>query len=200
LFEAIFFDFDGVLADTEPLHWECWSKVLSPFGIVLDWNTYCQKCIGIADREMIEMLCRLAPVPVEFDRLWAQYPAKKQLFSDRVQHQPPIASETVELLRSLGGYQLAVVSSSGRLEVEPVLVNAGIRGMFKALVFGEDVPALKPAPDPYLRAAELLGVKSALVVEDSEPGMESARRAGFEALRVSNPKLLPDLLRQRLNL
>ena len=197
-FEAILFDFDGVLADTESVHWQCWSEILAPFGITLDWETYGRQCIGVADREMIALLCRLAPNPVDFERVWAQYPAKKQRFRDRVEMEPPIAPATVELLSSLAGYRLAVVSSSGRMEIEPVLIRAGIRHRFDALVCGEDVKALKPAPDPYLKAVELLGVRSALVVEDSDAGIESARRAGFESLRIGKPVDLPALLKRRL--
>ena len=196
--EAILFDFDGVLADTESIHWECWSQILATFGIALDWDTYGRQCIGVADREVIASLCRLAPSPVDFDRVWAQYPAKKQRFRDRVEAEPPILAETVELLSSLAGYKLAVVSSSGRMEIEPVLVRAGIRDCFDAVVCGEDVKALKPAPDPYLKAAELLNVRSALVVEDSDAGIESARRAGFEALRIGTPAELSMLLKRRL--
>jgi HAD superfamily hydrolase (TIGR01509 family) len=197
-FEAILFDFDGVLADTEPIHWHCWSETLAPFGITLDWEIYCRQCIGVSDREMIASLCRLAPNPIDFERVWAQYPVKKQRFRDRVETTPPIAAATIELLSSLAGYKLAVVSSSGRVEIEPVLIRAGIRDRFDALVCGEDVKALKPAPDPYLKAAELLRVRSALVVEDSDAGIESARRAGFESLRIGRPVDLPALLKRRL--
>ena len=198
MFEAILFDFDGVLADTEPLHWRCWSEVLRQFQIDLDWKTYCEHCVGMADRAMIEFLCRLSPVAVDFDEVWAQYPAKKQRFQDTVRQHPPIAAATVEILKTLDRYRLAVVTSSGRLEVEPVLVSAGIRELFGVLICGEDVQKHKPAPEPYLKAAEKLGVRSALVVEDSDAGIESARRAGFEVLRISTPSVMPRLLAQRL--
>lgn len=198
MFEAILFDFDGVLADTEPLHWQCWSETLAPFGITLDWDSYCRNCIGVADRPMIEALCRLAPAPVDFEQVWAQYPVKKQRFRERVAAQPPITSATIELVASLRDYKLAVVSSSGRSEIEPMLVRAGIRDRFGAVICGEDVSALKPAPDPYLRAAELLEVRVPLVVEDSDAGMESARRAGFAALRISGASTLSDALIRRL--
>jgi HAD superfamily hydrolase (TIGR01509 family) len=78
------------------------------------------------------------------------------------------------------------VSSSNRTEVEPTLIRFGIRDYFGALVCGWEAPKLKPAPDPYLKAAELLGVTRALVVEDSAAGEQSGRAAGFDVVRVAN--------------
>ena len=93
---------------------------------------------------------------------------------------------------------MAVVSSSGRTEVEPPIVHAGIRHHFLALVCGLEAGKLKPAPEPYLRAAELLQVRKPLVVEDSEAGATAGRAAGFEVLRIAHPDELAAKLRQRL--
>jgi HAD superfamily hydrolase (TIGR01509 family) len=65
-------------------------------------------------------------------------------------------------------------------------------------VCGEDVERHKPAPDPYLLAARLLGIRRALVVEDSAAGMESARAAGFDAVRITDPEQMMAVVRQRL--
>jgi HAD superfamily hydrolase (TIGR01509 family) len=82
--------------------------------------------------------------------------------------------------------------------VEPVLVAAGIHHRFAARVYRESVVRLKPDPEPYRTAAELLSAKRPLVVEDSEPGVESAVAAGFDYLRIRRPRDLPRLLRRRL--
>jgi HAD superfamily hydrolase (TIGR01509 family) len=102
------------------------------------------------------------------------------------------------MLATLSALRLGVVTSSNRLEVEPVLVAAGIREYFGALVCGGDVSRQKPWPEPYIRAVGLLGVSAALVVEDSDVGVESARAAGFEVLRVGNPTEVWPALRVRL--
>ena len=91
-----------------------------------------------------------------------------------------------------------MVSSSSRVELEPLLVRGGIRDCFQALVFGEDVEHHKPAPDAYLLAARLLGVENALVVEDSDAGLESARRAGFDAVRIPEAARTVELVRAAL--
>ena len=79
--EAIFFDFDGVLIDSEPVHWACWREVLLPLGVVLDWEFYRDHCIGIDDRDMLRMMAGER----DWRDLWAEYPRKKELFRARIQ-------------------------------------------------------------------------------------------------------------------
>lgn len=77
-YEAILFDFDGVLVDSEPVHFECWQQVLLPFGIVLDWNTYSERWIGMPDRSMLASLVDEAHGRFDVDRLWAEYPRDRK--------------------------------------------------------------------------------------------------------------------------
>lgn len=200
-YEAILFDFDGVLLDSEPLHFACWRQVLLPVGIDLDWETYRDHCIGVADRDMVEFLSRRAREPVAFEQIWALYPHKSRLYVERVAANPPFPDATRRLVAELSrSYQLAVVSSSGRKEVEPLLVAGGLRPYFATIVAGEDVNQHKPSPEPYLVAAQRLGVRRALVVEDSEPGEASGRAAGFDVLRIDRADRLSEVLGEYLNL
>jgi HAD superfamily hydrolase (TIGR01509 family) len=197
-YDAILFDFDGVLVDSEPVHYACWKEVLAPFGVELPWDVYAASCIGVADKDMIHQFAD--HLGVNFDELWAQYPRKKELFRARNLTQVVPLPKTLELVRELAAqYRLAVVSSSARVEIEPVLIQAGIRPMFEAMVCGSEVPRLKPAPDPYLRAAELLGASRPLVVEDSDAGEQSGRAAGFDVLRLTEASALAGALRGRLS-
>src|SRR5258708_7032213 len=83
-FDAILFDFDGVLVDSEPIHYDCWIETLAPYGFKMDWETYATTCIGISDRTMIERFARSQTPPLDFDQLYSQYPKKKDLFRDRM--------------------------------------------------------------------------------------------------------------------
>lgn len=198
-FDAVLFDFDGVLADTEPLHYGCWKEILEPYGIQLDWGFYLKQCVGTSDRFMIAHLAERRVPPIPFDDLWIENERKRVMFSERIMEHLPFLPETVRVIRELSAdYKLAVVSSSGRSEVEPPIERAGIRGCFEALVCGREVGKLKPAPDPYLRAAELLGSKRPLVVEDSDAGVASATAAGFDVLRISGPEKVAAEVRARL--
>jgi len=198
-FDSILFDFDGVLADTEPAHCACWAEVLAPAGIALDWEAYRTRFIGIDDRDMLRMLAAEAARPVAWDGLWKLYPAKKDLFRARMAAAPPFDPALREFLNALGGrYALAVVSSSSCSEIEPMLEAGGLRRFFQTVVGGENVKRHKPAPDPYLLAAERLSLSTPLVVEDSEAGLAAGRAAGFEVLAVKHPAEVPALVSRRL--
>jgi beta-phosphoglucomutase len=193
--QAILFDFDGVLADTEPLHCACWAEALAPQGISLDWQTYRDHCVGLSDPDLVAFVAARAGREADFDKLWAAYPRKQELFRSRALADPPISREVVTLLESLSAYKLALVTSTSRVELEPLLRHAGILDLFDTLVCGEDVTRHKPEPEPYLLAAQRLGVTRALVVEDSPAGLASARAAGFEVLHIQEARRMPALLR-----
>jgi HAD superfamily hydrolase (TIGR01509 family) len=195
------FDFDGVLVDSEPVHWCCWNEVLAPFGASLDWERYCAHCIGVSDREMIATLCAQFDPPLPFDEIWAEYPRKKELFRARMLEADTVSSDVVELIRDLrNDHLLGVVTSSGQREVEPILERAGLAPFLGTVIYGGDVKRLKPAPDPYLLAVERLGVRSALVVEDSDAGLAAGRAAGLDVLRIPSPAEMCGLVRKRLAL
>jgi len=199
-YQAVLFDFDGVLVDSEPIHYECWREVLLPLGIHLDWTYYHSHFIGISDRKMAAELAAMAVPELSVDTVYAQYPRKTELLRDRMHHRLPIAPGIVDLLRNLNGYRVGVVSSSVRDEVEPVLEKGGLLSYLAVTICGGDVTKLKPDPEPYRKAAGLLNVDRVLVVEDSEAGVASGLAAGFDVLRIPKPEQTAELVRARLQL
>ena len=174
------FDFDGVLADSEPVHHSAWNQTLEPLGIHLDWEDYRKNFVGIPDE--VALANRLN-IQEDHDGLVAR---KQELFRQGLATADPFLPETVQLLKELSTvYPMAVVSSSYRSEVEPPLERGGIRQLFQLLICGDDVRHFKPSPEPYLLAAKRLGARKPLVIEDSEAGVASGRAAGFEVLQVS---------------
>jgi beta-phosphoglucomutase len=197
-FDAILFDFDGVLLDSEPLHWACWDEALAPLGIRVEWDYYRDHYLGVADRDMIPMIAARAHPPRNWEALWEKYPVKRESLRKRLE-QPPFLPELAGLLAEIRrGRKLAVVSTSVRVEVEPALIAGGIRQYFDAVITGENTARHKPAPDPYLLAAQQLAAQNPLVLEDSEPGIASGRAAGFEVLAIPDAASMPALLRERL--
>ncbi len=197
--QAIFFDFDGVLLDTEPVHWACWAEMLATRGVELSWEYYRDSCIGIDDRVMLRTMAHLADPPRDWNTLWELYPGKQSLYVSRMREpvfEPGLVQCIPELLST---YRLAVVSSSDSAEIEPLLVAGGLRQHFETIVGGDHVTRHKPDPEPYLLAAKRLGVTRALVIEDSAAGLASGRAAGFEVLQVRHPSEVPDVLRRRLS-
>ena len=188
-YDALLFDFDGVLADTEALHHRAWNDTLQPFGIQLDWEYYLNNCVGIADA----IIARRLELGVDEQALVAQ---KQTRFRAAMEASPPFLTDTLDLVHELAREQrLAVVSSSGATEVGPPLEMAGICQCFQFVITCESVQHLKPAPDPYLLAAERLGARNPLVIEDSDAGVASARAAGFELLRVAGAATMAAELR-----
>ena len=198
-YEAILFDFDGVLADTEPLHFESWAEALRPLGISLDWRTFEKHCIGIPDRVVAEFFRGLVHPPVEFEAVWARHAVKRQLFLAKLRQKPFFLPEVPALIKSFTSYKLGVVSASSRIEVEAGLNAAGILHCFEVVIGTEDVERTKPDPEPYLLAMQRLGARKALAVEDSEAGVASATAAGLDVLRVPRPGDMPDLVKRRLD-
>ena len=206
---AIFFDFDGVLVASEPVHYECWAEVLAGYGMPLTEQFYFDNFVGISNQEMMGVLCRHYGKAHSREFFEECYAKKKVLYATRVLEACRTPDDLAAFIRGQAGtYRLGVVSSSARSEVEPLLVREGLRGSLAALVCGrEDVENLKPAPDPYLRALEMVNAgadkavqpQECLVVEDSSPGAESARLAGMRVLRVAQPEEVSSRLRDVLN-
>ncbi|MGQ9633068.1 MAG: HAD family hydrolase [Bryobacteraceae bacterium] len=197
-YDAILFDFDGVLADSEPLHCAAWADVLKSLEISLNWESYRRYCIGIPDRQAAAYFCRLRQPPAALDDVWALYPAKSRRFVELISSQPAISATIIDMLNRLNGYQLGVVTATERALVEPALIASGVRDRFAVVIGAEDVPNTKPDPDPYRLAMERLGARRALAVEDSDTGECSARAAGLDVVRVESPEQTPKAVLARV--
>ena len=143
---------------------------------------------------MIATLGQLVEDPLLLLRVEKQVALRNEIMRDMCISVPPIHEATIELLHSLKGYRLGLVTSSARFDVEPVLRAAGVFKCFEAVVFGDDVERHKPAPDPYLLLGSRLDVKTGLVFEDSDAGIASARQAGFVVIPIVDPADLPRIV------
>ncbi len=198
-YDAIFFDFDGVLVDSEPVHFAAWRAVLGPLGISLDWDLYRRRCVGSSDVDLLEFLAGLAPRPMRGDEMRSVYAEKRAHFRTLALEAQLVSPAIRELIGAVAeSLPLAVVTSSERSEVEPILEQGRIHHHLTAAVYGDEVDRRKPAPDPYLLAARRTGARRPLVVEDTDTGETSARAAGFDVLRVRTPGEVPPRLLEAL--
>jgi len=196
--EALVFDYDGVIADTEPLHWRSWSAVLSRYGIELRWDEYCAIGQGVGDAQIFELFSKRMRVADAHD-LSLRNDERKRMVRDWSLRECPIPQDTVALFKTLGAYKIGLVTSSEEPEVAPVLRASQIYDSFGAMVFGGEPAEPKPSPAPYLLIAEKLRVKKGIAFEDSEPGLESARAAGFKAVKVARPCDLAEIVARSLS-
>lgn len=197
-YDGLLFDFDGVVVDSEPVHFHCWLELLDPIGIRLTWEWFNAHCVGIADTELFETIASLNPA-ASGAQIRDLYPEKTARYREAMRQSPPFAPGIQQLLADLkdAGLPHGLVTSSSKEEVEPILEVGGLN--FNPRVFRDDVTFRKPHPEPYLKAGALLAVPRILVIEDSEHGANSARAAGLDVLRIANAQELDWKLRQALN-
>jgi beta-phosphoglucomutase len=198
--KALLFDFDGVLADTEPFHWRAWRDVLEPYSPDLDWETYQRLCIGIADIEMLKVFSQIARKPITTNEVRSLYPQKRKIFQSLATAQPVVDSRVIQALASLIDLRSAVVTSSNQAEVEPILRQSGLLGILSTVVYGNNVKHFKPHPEPYQLALARLGIQAAeaIVFEDSATGIRSGSEAGCRVVTVKSPADLLGLVTDAL--
>ena len=177
---AWIFDFDGVLVNTMETHFACYSQALAEAGVPIDKAQFFSQA-GMTGREQISWFGQKAGMSVDADAI---YRRKGEIFRARKPEAKKIDCivELLHLLR-LAGHRLAIATGSSRPSVQPLIEQFDLAP--DALVTSEDVQRGKPHPDLFLLAAERLGVppEQCVVVEDSDVGIECAKRAGMRALR-----------------
>jgi HAD superfamily hydrolase (TIGR01509 family) len=189
--EAVVFDMDGVLIESE----EIWDAVRQAY-VAEQGGHYSEEIqraiMGMSSPEWSRHLHEAAGVPADPQAINDEV-VRRMLaaFHERL----PLVDGAVEAVRRLAArFPLAVASSSNRPLIDTVLDVAGISGCFRATVSSEEVPHGKPAPDVYLEAARRLGVPPAgcAAVEDSHNGIRSARAAGMYVIAIPNASYPPD--------
>ena len=191
MLKAILFDFDGVLVDTEPLHFQAFQKVLAEEGVALNEQDYYAKYVGLDDKGCFQAVLSGRPLSAETIPRLVERKAKLLLeqLKTNLRIYPGIAEfVAVTALR----YRLAVVSGALRHEIEYGLEAAGIRKQFEQITAAQDVRNGKPDPEGYLHALRQLNLHApltapeCLVIEDTIPGIQAAHAAGMRCLAVSN--------------
>ncbi len=174
-FEGYIFDCDGTLADTMPLHYQAWSRVLSEEGAEFSEELF-YAWGGRPASEIITAINRRDGLKMSVEEIVAR---KESLFRSLQRGVQPIAA-VVEIARNSRGLLPMAVASGGLREVVlETLDHLGIRDFFDVILGVEDYARGKPAPDPFLEAARRMSVQPerCLVFEDSVFGIEAARAA-----------------------
>lgn len=202
---AIFFDFDGVIVNSEPLHFHAFHEVLAEEHIALSEEEYYREMIGFDDKGAFRYIFQKRGRPLEPKTFLRVMTRKSEAMMELIQRRQFSALPGVEeLVRGLWrNYPLAICSGALRDEIETMLEGVNLRDCFPVIVSAEDVTVGKPDPQGYLLAAKLLGEKTkrpckpadCLIVEDAPTVIKSVRAAGFSALAVANtyaPEKLTD--------
>ena len=190
MIEAVVFDLDGVVIDSE----QVWDEVREAYVRARGgrWHEGAQAAMmGMSSTEWSRYLVDELEVPGTAEDANADI---VRLMLERYRGSLPVLPGAVEAVRRLAAeLTLGVASSSNRPLIDAVLETAGIADCFAATVSSEEVPRGKPAPDVYLEAARRLGVepRGCAAVEDSANGLRSAHAAGMRVLAFPNPHYPP---------
>lgn len=180
---------DGVLVDTEPLHYQVWKQAFSERGLEIDHDHY-KDCIGSTNQFLLELILKNYGRDFRDDptMLTRFIEIKDQYVKENGFPKIEYAAEAVKELHRRG-YKLAVASSSPIRYIRLAMENLGIKDCFSVLQSGEQVKNPKPAPDTFLAAARSLGAEpeNCVVVEDSTKGTQAAKAAGMYCIGFANP-------------
>jgi HAD superfamily hydrolase (TIGR01509 family) len=195
MFRAVIFDFNGIIVDDEPIHFELFQRVLGEEGITLTEEAYYARYLGFDDRGAFMTGYRDNDRPLTdlklaelIDRKAAYY---QQAIRDHVAIFPGVKALVYELAPVV---PLGIASGALRREIVTILTTAGLLNYFQAIVSSEDVAHGKPEPEIFLKvlatlnagASPQIELADCIVIEDSKEGIRGARRAGMKCLAVTN--------------
>ncbi|HEY3382795.1 MAG TPA: HAD family phosphatase [Vicinamibacterales bacterium] len=188
--EAVVFDFDGVLADTEPLHFSTIRATLEARGVPLSFEEYGERYLGYDDAGVFRAVARDRGLAWDAREIDALVQSKGQIFRRLAAETPVLFAGVAERLREWSAHvPMGIASGAFRDEIVMVLDSAGLSGMVRTIVGAGETTRHKPEPEPYLRALELLGPNltpgRCVAIEDSPWGITSAREARMKVVALT---------------
>ena len=189
MIKAVVFDFDGVLADSEPLHYAALQQVVSRLGVMLTREDYYANFLGYSDEGAFRTLGIRHGLNLDDQAIAALIDEKAAIFDSSIASGATLYPQAARCIERLAAqFPLGIASGAFRHEIEMILDAARLRHHFRFIVGAEDTTRSKPAPDPYARAAELHGLapSACVAIEDSRWGIESAKSAGMKCVGITN--------------
>ncbi|HMP90194.1 MAG TPA: HAD family phosphatase [Kiritimatiellia bacterium] len=202
--QAVIFDFDGIVVDSEPLHHAAFVRILEPLNLDLSWDRYCGHYLGFDDRDVIRERFREAERPLDDSTMRQLMEQKARVFVEIVEKQgiTPYPG-VVTLIRYLySRVPLAICSGALKSDIDPILRILDVEDCFPIKVTADQVHVSKPDPESYfavfnrlqeMHPSRVLSPSACFAIEDTPAGIAAARGAGLNVLAVSNT-YQPDLL------
>jgi beta-phosphoglucomutase len=203
MLRAIIFDFDGVIADSEPIHFAVFHRVLGEKGFFLSQEEYYADYLGYDDKGCFAAFLTAHGHPMTQETVDDFVKRKAAAYFDYIKERSVIFPGVCDFIHEAATkHPLAVCSGALRHEIEFILGQAGIRKAFSHITSAEDVIHGKPNPEGFLHALAALNQQGAgrfitssecLVIEDSLPGIRGAHAAGMKVLAVANTHHVEEL-------
>jgi len=192
MIEAIGFDFDRVIADSERLHHRAFCEVLGPHGVSIDYRQYLSEYVGLSDADFFRTMLGSGNGSVAGTNIEALLAEKAAAFDRMIDEHTQTFPGSLELVESAAAVMpIAIASGALADEIERQLAHLGgpaLRQRFATIVSADQVKRSKPDPETYLTAVQRLGVAAAqcLAIEDTPDGLRSALAAGLRTLAVAH--------------
>jgi beta-phosphoglucomutase len=193
--QAIVFDFDGVIANSEPLHLLAFQQALAEDGVELSASDYYSRYLGYDDVGMFEALGRDRGLPMRDGRVAELVTRKGDRMQDLLRSGSVLFPGALEFIREAAAeVPIAIASGALRHEIDDIIDAAGVGNLFATIVAAGDTAESKPSPAPYRlafeqlreRAGRTLDPRRSVAIEDSRWGLESARGAGLRLVAVTS--------------
>jgi len=195
MLRAVIFDFNGIIVDDEPIHFELFQRVFAEEGIPLTKDAYYARYLGFDDRGAFSFGYHEHKRPLSQQKLAELVERKALYYQEAIRNHVAIFPGVKKLVADLAqSLPLAVASGALRNEIETILRTANLIHHFNVIISAEDVERGKPEPDIFLKALAALNAHNGnaiqasecVVIEDSKEGIKGARRAGIKCLAVTN--------------
>lgn len=182
MYKAMIFDMDGVITDTMSWHCQAYRDALKGKGVFISEEEFFMHA-GKSGKQLLEDIMKIKNASFDVEKV---YHRKNQLYRKLLKNVKPFPN-MVKLISILGQkYKLALVSGSSIRNVNIILNKLNLKHKFDVIIGGDEVKRGKPYPDIFLKAAGELGVlpKECVVFEDTEFGIEGAKSAGMEYIKI----------------
>jgi HAD superfamily hydrolase (TIGR01509 family) len=188
-YQGVIFDMDGVLLDATEWHYEALNEALDPFGFAISREQHLKRFDGLSTKKKLEILSKEFNLPYELHEIISETKQDRTLRIAAKKCYPNVSHLILlSQLKSLG-LKIGLCTNSIRETTEQMLKYAHLFDLIDVIVTNQDVATPKPAPEGYLLTCSKLGFSpdQVLVVEDGDYGVEAAKAAGCDVLRVKNP-------------
>jgi len=199
MLRAVIFDFDGVITDSEILHFRAFNRVLAQYGIEITTKDYYKEYLGLTDVDCLTLVADRNQIGLDDEGIKNLVKQKNQIFEEMAKTEGQIIEGVRDFLQMLkqNNVPMAICSGALRAEIELILEQAQLRDFFTVIVSADQVKKGKPHPDGFLLTLQKLNnppsvgqspirAEQCIVIEDSHWGLEAAKAAGMHTVAVTN--------------
>jgi beta-phosphoglucomutase-like phosphatase (HAD superfamily) len=194
MIRALIFDFNGVIADDDPIHMEAFRRTAAEEGLTFTDEEYLDVYLPLNDRDCFTTLFAKYALPLPPEKLRALIERKGHYYYQAIEAKPVLFADAPEAIRAAAErYPLAIASGARFDEIQHILKQAHLDSCFDAIVAAEHVEHGKPHPEPFLKAHQQLNdrhghlaISDCVAIEDSVGGIQSAHRAGMRCLGIAH--------------